>query len=123
MTREHAHVLSWSILTAPVFRRTRNIGRVTLLGDSAHAMVPFQTQGAAQAIGDAAVLDNALAGATSPEVPDALDRYASRRLSTATRRAGQLHAQARTTTCRRGLRPRRGTPAWRHVRPSDRSHR
>lgn len=61
-----------------------NIGLVTLPGDIAHAMVPFQAQGAAQAIGDAAVLGDALAGATSPEVRDALDQNASRRLSTAT---------------------------------------
>ncbi|MCX4702527.1 FAD-dependent monooxygenase [Streptomyces sp. NBC_01352] len=61
-----------------------NIGRVTLLGDSAHAMVPFQAQGAAQAILDAAVLGDALVGATPADVPDALDRYVSRRLATAT---------------------------------------
>jgi hypothetical protein len=74
-----------------------NIGLATLLGDSAHAMVPFQAKGAAQAIGDAAVLDNALENATSPEVRDALDQNASRRLSTATSvqascaRAGEDH--------------------------------
>ncbi|MDQ0950017.1 salicylate hydroxylase [Streptomyces phaeochromogenes] len=69
-----------------------NVGRVTLLGDSAHAMVPFQAQGAAQAIMDAAVLGDALADATPPEVPDALDRYVRRRLATAT---GMQAASAR----------------------------
>ncbi|MGW1503453.1 hypothetical protein ACWCQW_33770 [Streptomyces mirabilis] len=39
------------------------------------------------------MLGDALADATSPEVPDALDRYASRRLSTATNvRAGSARA-------------------------------
>ncbi|MGQ4385589.1 FAD-dependent monooxygenase [Streptomyces sp. SAS_270] len=61
-----------------------NIGRITLLGDSAHAMVPFQAQGAAQAIVDAAVLGDALAGTKPAEVPAALDRYALRRISAAT---------------------------------------
>lgn len=61
-----------------------NVGRVTLLGDSAHAMVPFQAQGAAQAIMDAAVLGDTLADAPPAEVPAALDRYVRRRLATAT---------------------------------------
>ncbi|MFC5633316.1 FAD-dependent monooxygenase [Streptomyces bullii] len=67
---------------APLARWT--IGRVTLLGDSAHAMVPFQAQGAAQAMLDADVLGDALTGAAPAEVPDALDRYARRRIATAT---------------------------------------
>lgn len=38
-------------------------GRVTLLGDAAHPMLPFLSQGAAMAIEDAYVLGNALAAA------------------------------------------------------------
>jgi len=76
-------VLRYGIHTrAPLTRW--NIGRVTLLGDSAHAMVPFQAQGAAQAIMDAAVLGDCLTDAAPDEVPDALDRYVRRRVPAAT---------------------------------------
>ena len=68
------------------------LGRVTLLGDSAHAMVPFQAQGAAQAILDAAVLGDVLTDATPADVPDALDQYARRRIPAAT---GMQAASAR----------------------------
>jgi salicylate hydroxylase len=63
---------------------TWHTGRVALLGDSAHAMVPFQAQGAAQAILDAAVLGDCLRDAAPSDVPDALDRYEHRRLPQAT---------------------------------------
>ncbi|MDX3639887.1 FAD-dependent monooxygenase [Streptomyces sp. MB09-02B] len=77
-------VLRYGIHTrAPLARW--NTGRITLLGDSAHAMVPFQAQGAAQALVDAAVLGDCLAHATPAGVPDALDRYVRRRLAAATR--------------------------------------
>ncbi|MDT0567646.1 FAD-dependent monooxygenase [Streptomyces sp. DSM 3412] len=70
-----------------------NIGRITLLGDSAHAMAPFQAQGAAQALVDAAVLGDCLTDATCADVPDALDRYVRRRLAVATKvQAGSARA-------------------------------
>ncbi len=48
-------------------------GPVGLVGDAAHAMLPFQAQGAAMAIEDAAVLAPLLAGKTDPD--DALKEY------------------------------------------------
>jgi 2-polyprenyl-6-methoxyphenol hydroxylase-like FAD-dependent oxidoreductase len=55
---------------APLRRWTR--GRVTLLGDAAHAMTPDLGQGACQAIEDALVLARCLA---RDPVPEALRRY------------------------------------------------
>jgi salicylate hydroxylase len=53
--------------------------RVTLLGDSAHAMLPYLAQGAGQSIEDACVLADVLARA--PEDPDAaLKQYEALRL-------------------------------------------
>ncbi len=52
-------------------------GRVTLLGDAAHPMLPFLAQGAAMAIEDAAVLAHRVAG--TPDLPDALRAYAQDR--------------------------------------------
>lgn len=49
-------------------------GRVTLLGDAAHPMLPFQAQGAAQAIEDAMVLARCLAR-SSAELPSAIAAY------------------------------------------------
>ncbi len=50
------------------------IGRVVLLGDAAHPMMPFYAQGAAQSIEDAYVLAGCLA-ATPAEPVTALERY------------------------------------------------
>jgi salicylate hydroxylase len=65
----------------PLVRWT--FGRVTLLGDAAHAMEPFQAQGAAQAIEDAYVLAECL---EDDDVPAALQRYEQLR----TERAAEL---------------------------------
>jgi 2-polyprenyl-6-methoxyphenol hydroxylase-like FAD-dependent oxidoreductase len=56
-------------------------GRVVLLGDAAHAMTPNLGQGAGQAIEDALVLDECLAG--SPSTEEGLTRYELRRVTRA----------------------------------------
>ncbi|WP_052402148.1 FAD-dependent monooxygenase [Muricoccus aerilatus] len=48
-------------------------GRVTLLGDACHPMLPFMAQGAGQAVEDAVVLARCLSGGA--DVPAALRRY------------------------------------------------
>ena len=58
-------------------------GRIALLGDAAHAMEPWQAQGAAQAIEDAYVLAECLADSHG-EVDAALERYATIRMTRAT---------------------------------------
>ena len=57
----------------PLERWTK--GRITLLGDAAHAMLPFLAQGAAQATEDAAVLADCLEPADEHSVEEALQRY------------------------------------------------
>jgi salicylate hydroxylase len=57
-------------------------GRVALLGDAAHPMVPYLAQGAGMAIEDAAELARSLApvgGALESDVPALLQQYAQAR--------------------------------------------
>ncbi|KZV75938.1 salicylate hydroxylase [Peniophora sp. CONT] len=75
-----------------------SVGRVTLLGDAAHAMVPFQGAGAGQAIEDALVLSALLTDrrVTRMNVQKAIRVYSDVRLPIAmdiyhaSRRSGQL---------------------------------
>jgi 2-polyprenyl-6-methoxyphenol hydroxylase-like FAD-dependent oxidoreductase len=57
-----------------------SVGRVTLLGDACHAMVPFLAQGAAQAIEDGATLAGCLSASDGRDIPAALRRYEAIRL-------------------------------------------
>jgi salicylate hydroxylase len=60
-------------------------GRVALLGDAAHPMLPFFAQGAGQAIEDAAVLALCLAEASAGDAEVALQRYERARWERASR--------------------------------------
>lgn len=65
--------------------------RITLLGDSAHAVTPHLGQGANQAIEDAMTLAVLLRGAQPDELPERLRRYENLRMT----RTGQVRSQAR----------------------------
>jgi len=72
----------WALFDrAPLERWSQ--GRVTLLGDACHPMLPFMAQGAAQAIEDGAALAACLAGTSSVEA--ALRQYESVRLPRASK--------------------------------------
>jgi salicylate hydroxylase len=60
-------------------------GHATLLGDAAHAMLPFLAQGACQAIEDAVVLARCLADSAAAALPHALARYEAIRKPRASR--------------------------------------
>ncbi|HXL67245.1 MAG TPA: FAD-dependent monooxygenase, partial [Xanthobacteraceae bacterium] len=68
----------WGLFDRPPLLRW-SVGRVTLLGNACHPMLPFMAQGAAQAIEDAATLAAVLAQSAA-DVPQALRRYESLRL-------------------------------------------
>lgn len=67
--------------------------RVALLGDSAHPLLPFLAQGAAQAIEDAGSLADCLKDA--PDPAEALAAYSRRRAPRAARVQAEARAQAR----------------------------
>src|SRR3954467_12618548 len=67
----------WALFTVPD-NGDWSEGAIALLGDAAHAMLPFAAQGAGMAIEDAAVLANALsesAGENIAGIPATLKRY------------------------------------------------
>lgn len=67
----------WALFTVPEIDDWSQ-GAVALLGDAAHAMLPFAAQGAGMAIEDAAVLAKVLsetAGENTAGIPAALKRY------------------------------------------------
>jgi salicylate hydroxylase len=74
LIRSATETRRWAIYDRDPLERWTE-GRVTLLGDAAHAMLPFFAQGAAQAIEDAFVLAECLRRAAPEEAPHALRGY------------------------------------------------
>jgi salicylate hydroxylase len=74
----------WALFDRRPMRRW-SVGRVTLLGDACHAMLPFMAQGAAQAMEDGATLAACLSQTAAQNVPDALRCYEALRLPRASR--------------------------------------
>jgi salicylate hydroxylase len=86
-------IYKWALFDrAPLPRWS--VGRVTLLGDACHPMLPFMGQGAAQAIEDAATLTACLN--KLEDVPAALKLYETLRLP----RASRLQAMSQTNKTR-----------------------
>lgn len=84
------HYYKWGLFDRDPFPRWSE-GRITLLGDAAHPMLPFLGQGAAQAMEDAYALARLLDGAG--DVAAALRRYEAARIGRTARI--QLGARAR----------------------------
>jgi salicylate hydroxylase len=80
----------WGLYDREPLPRWSN-GRLTLLGDAAHSMLPHMGQGANQSIEDAAALAMLLEDADPSGIPQALERYESLRRG----RAGQVQRNSR----------------------------
>ena len=100
----HPHIISLFERVTEVYRwglfdrdpmQTWSHGRVTLMGDASHPMLPFLSQGAAMAIEDAYVLAKAVA-ALPNRLEDALRQYEQERLPRTSR--VQLEARERGRT-------------------------
>jgi salicylate hydroxylase len=80
----------WALFDRPPLDRW-SAGRVTLLGDACHPMLPFMAQGAAQAVEDGATLAACLAGA-GDDIAGALRRYERARIPRTARLQGMSAA-------------------------------
>jgi salicylate hydroxylase len=96
-----------------------SVGRVTLLGDACHAMLPFMAQGAAQAIEDGATPAACLSNIDTRHVPQALNRYERLRRPRATRVQGlsednkrRFHLPDGPAQLERDAEMARGTTDW-----------
>ena len=112
-------VFKWAMFDRPSLE-TWNRGRVTLLGDAAHPMLPFMGQGAAQSIEDAAALALCLA-ADRDDPQRAIATYVGLR----SERAAALQAASREQGPRSAAQRRGGSRGPKHAdarQPGDPPH-
>jgi 2-polyprenyl-6-methoxyphenol hydroxylase-like FAD-dependent oxidoreductase len=99
---EEAAILRNDVYDRPALRRW-SVGRVTLLGDAAHPMTPDMGQGACQAIEDAVILADCLAG--PEDIAPSLRAYEARRIPRTSRvvresrRAGTIAQWSNPLAC------------------------
>ncbi|RHZ43502.1 putative salicylate hydroxylase [Aspergillus thermomutatus] len=78
--------IKWPLLTAPPLSRWAK-GHTVIVGDAAHAMLPYMSQGAAMAVEDGVALAQALSKISSrSEIPKALSTFEAVRI----KRSGQM---------------------------------
>ena len=82
--------LKWPLLSgSPLERWVAPTNKVLIMGDSAHAMVPYMSQGAAMAVEDGAALATVLSQIESySEIPSALSVFEAVRM----KRSGQMQS-------------------------------
>ncbi|MBN9426689.1 MAG: FAD-dependent monooxygenase [Burkholderiales bacterium] len=82
--RRSPRLIKWALMQRePIARWTQ--GRISLLGDAAHATLPFLAQGAVHSIEDGMVLSRCLEAASASGVPAALARYEAVRIERTSR--------------------------------------
>lgn len=87
------HIYKWPLYDRAPLPRWAD-GRVALLGDSAHPMLPFMAQGAAMAIEDSWAVMASLSEAIAPQI--ALKHYEASRLPRTSRVQAASRANAKT---------------------------
>jgi len=78
MSKATGPITLWALKHQEPFAQW-NRGNIALLGDAAHAMVPYVSQGASQSLEDAAVLAEELSGTEPAGAATALHAYVQRR--------------------------------------------
>lgn len=84
LIKRSPRLIKWALMQRdPIPRWTQ--GRISLLGDAAHATLPFLAQGAVHSIEDGMVLSRCLEGVDTADVAGALARYEAARIDRTSR--------------------------------------